>query len=485
MAIQDLFRSDLKVVNIGLSSFNQALNDSRTPSVHVAWRPPLSGDREAWAVIEKNKTRIDEANERAMRIILSGRPVLTGMGRAKEVIPGMRDDLFLHAGPPITWQRMCGPMRGAVMGALIYERRAKTPEEAVKLAASGKIAFSPCHEYGAVGPMAGIISPSMPVFIIDNEETETQAYTTMNEGLGKVLRYGAYGEDVVERLRWLENSLFPVLQRAMAKVGRIDLKNIIAQALHMGDEVHNRNRAATSLFYRALAPAIVRTSEDAETAARVLEFINGNDHFFLNLSMAACKATLDAARNIPGSSIAIAMARNGTDFGVQLSGTGRTWFTGPADVPDALYFPGFSKADANPDIGDSAITETGGLGGFALAASPAIVQFVGGNAEEALTYTKRMYDITAAEHTAYQIPQLNFRGTPIGIDVRKVMATGILPFIDTGVAHKDPGVGQIGAGVLTAPAEPFIKAFEGFVASLKGGQVSLDLNRVKSAKVKS
>ena len=485
MAIRDLFRSDLKVVNIGLSSFNQALNDSRTPSVYVAWRPPLSLDREAWAVIEKNKIRIDEANERAMRIILSGRPALTGMGRAKEVIPGMRDNLFLHAGPPITWQRMCGPMRGAVMGALIYERRAKTPEEAADLAASGKIAFAPCHEYGAVGPMAGIISPSMPVFIIDNEETETQAYATMNEGLGKVLRYGAYGEEVVERLRWMENGLFPVLQRAMAKVGRIDLRNIIAQALHMGDEVHNRNRAATSLFYRALAPAIVRTSEDAETAARVLEFINGNDHFFLNLSMAACKATLDAARNIPGSSIAIAMARNGTDFGVQLSGTGQTWFTGPADVPDALYFPGFSKADANPDIGDSAITETGGLGGFAIAASPAIVQFVGGTAEEALTYTRRMYDITAAEHQAYQIPQLNFRGTPIGIDVRKVMATGILPFIDTGVAHKEPGVGQIGAGVLMAPAEPFIKAFEGLVASLKGGKASMDLNRFKSAKVKS
>jgi hypothetical protein len=479
MAIQDLFHSDLKVVNIGLSSFNQALNDSRTPSVHVAWRPPLSVDRDAWTVIEKNKTRIDEANERAMRIILSGRPVLTGMGRAKDVIPGLRDNLFLHAGPPIPWRRMCGPMRGAVMGALIYERRAKTPEEALDLAASGKIAFAPCHEYGAVGPMAGIISPSMPVFIIDNEETETQAYTTMNERLGKVLRYGAYGEDVVERLRWMENVLFPVLQRAIAKVGRIDLRNIIAQALHMGDEVHNRNRAATSLFYRALAPAIVRTSEDAEAAARVLEFINGNDHFFLNLSMAACKATLDAARNIPGSSIAIVMARNGTDFGVKLSGTGQTWFTGPADVPDALYFPGFSKADANPDIGDSAITETGGLGGFAIAASPAIMQFVGGTAEEALTYTKRMYDITAAEHNAYQIPHLNFRGTPIGIDVRKVMASGILPFIDTGVAHKEPGVGQIGAGVLMAPAEPFIKAFEGLVASLKGGKVQMDLNRVK------
>jgi hypothetical protein len=472
MAIQDLFGSDLKVINIGLSSFNQALLDSRTPFVQVAWHPPLSADRETWAVIEKNKPRIDKANERAMRIILSGRPLLAGMGRAKDVIPGMHADLLLHAGPPIAWQRMCGPMRGAVMGALLYERRAKTPKEALDLAASGTIAFAPCHEHGAVGPMAGIISPSMPVFIIDNEEAGTQAYATMNEGLGKVLRYGAYGKDVVERLRWMESVLFPALQHALAEAGPIDLRNIIAQALHMGDEAHNRNRAATSLFYRALAPTIVRTSPDAETAARVLEFINGNDHFFLNLSMAACKATLDAARNIPGSSIAVAMARNGTDFGLQLSGTGPLWFTGPADVPEALYFPGFSKADANPDIGDSAITETGGLGGFAIAASPAIVQFVGGTAADALTFTKRMYEITAAEHPAYQIPHLNFRGTPIGIDVRKVVAGGILPFIDTGVAHKKPGIGQIGAGVLTAPAEPFIKAFEGLAAGLKSGQAS-------------
>ncbi len=471
MTIQDLFRSDLKVVNIGLSSFNNALSDSSTPYVHVDWRPPLIVDHNAVAAIEKNKNRIDEANERAMRIILSGHPMLTGMGQAKDVIPGMQEHLFLHAGPPITWERMCGPMRGAVVGALIYERRANTPEEATTLAAAGKIGFAPCHEYGAVGPMAGIISPSMPVFVVRNEETGTQAYTTMNEGLGKVLRYGAYSKDVIDRLRWMGNVLYPVLQRAIAKVGKIDLKNIIAQALHMGDEVHNRNRAATSLFYRVLAPAIVRTCDDAEAAASVLDFINGNDHFFLNLSMAACKATLDAAREIPGSSIVVVMARNGTDFGVQLSGTGKSWFTGPADIPDALFFPGFSKDDANPDIGDSAITETGGLGGFAIAASPAIVQFVGGTTEDALNYTKRMYDITATEHNAYQIPYLNFRGTPIGIDVRKVVASGILPFIDTGVAHKEPGVGQIGAGVLMAPAEPFIKAFEGLAASLTGGKV--------------
>jgi hypothetical protein len=411
-------------------------------------------------------TTIEQANARVMKIILGGMPHLVGLERAIDVIPGMKPDMLLHAGPPITWDRMCGPLRGAVIGALLYERKAKTPEEARRLAASGAIKFAPCHEHAAVGPMAGVVSPSMPVFVLKNEAHGNHAYCTMNEGLGKVLRYGAYSDPVIQRLKWMDGTLYPVLKKAVAKLGKIDLKNIIAQALHMGDEVHNRNRAATSIFYRTIAPAIVTTCADAATAADVLEFINHNDHFFLNLSMPASKVTLDAARGVKHSSILVVMSRNGTDFGVQLSGTGDAWFTGPADVPDALFFPGYSKADANPDIGDSAITETNGLGGFAIAAAPAIVQFVGGSNEDALSYTRQMYEITAAENNIYQIPSLNFRGTPTGIDVRKVIEKNILPFIDTGVAHKKPGIGQIGAGVLNAPVEPFQKAFEGFARSL-------------------
>ena len=460
MAIKDLFQSDLKVVNIGLSSFKESLDKCKVASVQVDWKPPVQIDAEILSIVEARSSEIDAANEKAAKLILSGKPVLVGMGKALDVIPGMKKNLILHAGPPITWERMCGPMRGGVIGALLYEGMAKTAEEAEKLAASGGIEYSPCHEHGAVGPMAGIISPSMPVFIVKNEEHGNLAYATMNEGLGKVLRYGAYGPEITQRLKWMEETLYPALKKAIEKLGRVDLKNIIAQALHMGDEVHNRNRAATSLLFRLLAPAIVRTSE-AELAAKVLEFIHGNDHFFLNLSMAASKATLDAARGVPASSVVVVMARNGTDFGIQLSGTGGEWFTGPAPVPDALYFPGFTKEDANPDIGDSAITETNGLGGFAIAASPAIVQFVGGSAADSLRFTRQMYEITAAENNVYQIPSLNFRGTPTGIDVRKVVEKGILPVIDTGVAHKNPGVGQVGAGILNAPPEPFAKALIG------------------------
>ncbi|MFQ6116323.1 MAG: DUF1116 domain-containing protein, partial [bacterium] len=318
-----------------------------------------------------------------------------------------------------------------------------------------------------VGPMAGIVSSSMPVFIIDNDEYGNKAFCTMNEGLGKVLRYGAFSDDVIKKLKWMETVLYPTLKKVIEKISKIDLKNIIAQALHMGDEVHNRNRAATSLLYRILAPEIVKSTDEAETAAQVLDFIHNNDHFFLNLSMPACKASLDAARGIQNSSIVVVMSRNGTEFGIQLSGTGDEWFTAVALVPDALFFPGFTKEDANPDIGDSSITETNGLGGFAIAASPAIVQFVGGTTKDAVNYTLQMYEITASENNVYQIPYLNFRGTPTGIDVRKVVEKNVLPFIDTGVAHKEPGIGQVGAGVLSAPAEPFKKAFVGLMDKIK------------------
>ncbi|MCD4652707.1 DUF1116 domain-containing protein [bacterium] len=466
MSVSDLFKTPLKVVNVGLSSFKDTLDACGADSVHVDWKPPINVDPTTLETAARLKDRIEKANQKALSLILEGSPVLTGLDLAINVIPGMKNNLILHAGPPITWERMCGPMRGAVIGALIYEGKATTSAEAETLAASGKIEYAPCHEHATVGPMAGIVSASMPVFIVYNETHGNKTYTTMNEGLGKVLRYGAFKADVIERLHWMTSVLYPILRDALQELGKIDLKSIISQALHMGDEVHNRNRAATSLLYRALAPAIVSTADDRHNAAAVLKFIDSNDHFFLNLSMAASKCVLDTARNVQDSSVLVVMSRNGVDFGIQLSGMSNTWFTGPAEVPDALYFPGFTINDANPDIGDSSIAETNGLGGFAIAASPAIVQFVGGTVSDAALYTQKMYEITVGENPAFQIPALEFRGSPTGIDVVKVIQKNILPFIDTGVAHKEPGVGQIGAGILNAPVEPFKKAFERFILSL-------------------
>ncbi|MFA5585806.1 MAG: DUF1116 domain-containing protein [Saccharofermentanales bacterium] len=409
---------------------------------------------------------IEEANKKALEIIQSARPTLVGMGIAKDVVPGMHKHLVMHAGPPITWDRMSGPLRGAVIGGLIYEGLAKTPEEAEKLAMSGEIEFDPCHHHQAVGPMAGVVTASMPVFIIENKTQGNFAYCTQNEGLGKVLRYGAYDDSVIEHLRWMEKTLYPILKEALEIHGPIDLKNMIAQSVQMGDEVHNRNKATTSLFIRELASSIVKTKASEEDKAKVFDFLNSNDHFALNLSMPAAKATMEPAGQVKHSSLVYTMCRNGTDFGIRIAGLGNRWFTAPAEIIDGLYFPGYSMEDANPDIGDSCITETMGIGGFAMATAPAIVQFVGGTPQDAVNYTTKMYEITLAESDSYKLPPMNFRGSPTGIDIRLVIETQIRPVINTGIAHKEAGIGQVGAGVVYPPMKCFEDALEAFADQL-------------------
>ncbi|MBN2259349.1 MAG: DUF1116 domain-containing protein [Clostridiales bacterium] len=411
--------------------------------------------------------KIQKANEEVMERILSAQPMLVDIGIAKDVIPDMDQHTILHAGPPIEWERMSGPLRGAIIGGLIYEGLASTDEEAIEVAKSGKIKFDSCHHHDSVGPMAGVVTASMPVWIINNETYGNNAYCTLNEGLGKVLRYGAYSPEVIDRLNWIEKTLAPVLKEALKMSGKLDLKNMIAQVVQMGDEGHNRNKAGTSLLIRELAPHIAMTNFSNEDKFNVLKFMNGNDHFFLNLTMPACKATLDPAGGVKYSTIVYTMARNGTDFGVRVSGMGNRWFIAPAEIIDGLFFPGFTLEDANPDIGDSVITETTGIGGFAMAGAPAIVQFVGGTPQDAVNYTMSMYEITAKENNVYKIPALNFKGTPTGIDIQKVIETGILPIINTGIAHKDPGVGQVGAGLVRPPMKCFEDALEAFVAKLE------------------
>jgi hypothetical protein len=453
------FGTPLHVINVGLRSFAESLQAQGVPVVDVDWEPP----RVPRLHFTRGGVDIDASNAEAVGRIMAGRPMLVGMGIAREVIPGYHDRLILHAGPPITWERMCGPQRGAVIGALVYEGLAKDEAQATQLAAAGEMEFAPCHHYHTVGPMAGIVSPSMPVFVIRNDTFGNLAYATQNEGLGRVLRYGAYGPDVYERLRWMEEMLYPTLRAAIELIeGGIDLRALISQALHMGDECHNRNRAGTSLFLRAVTPAILRTCPDRERAAEVFEFIERNDHFFLNLSMPAAKAMLEPAEGIEGASVLTVMARNGTDFGIKMASMPERWFVAPAGIVEGLYLPGFTSADANPDIGDSTVTETAGFGGFAMAGAPAIAKFVGGTPEDALSATLQMYEICFAEHEHFTIPALNFRGTPLGIDVRKVVETGILPRLNTGIAHKEPGIGMVGAGVLRAPLQCFAEAYQAF-----------------------
>jgi len=402
---------------------------------------------------------IDAANAKAVKRMMEARPMLTGVDEARRVIPGMKDNLLLHAGPPIDWPRMSGPLRGAVIGALLFEGLAKSEKDAIAMAEKGEVSFEPCHHHGAVGPMAGVISPSMKVYIIENKVHGNRSFSNLNEGYGKVLRYGAYSDEVLKRLHWMNDVLGPLVGGAISQGNPIDLRALIAEALHMGDEGHNRNKAGSLLFLKLLAPAISKTAKDSVQAAEVLQFIGDNALSVLNPVMAACKAMADAAHGVKGSTIVTTMARNGTDFGIRVSGLAEDqWFTAPAEIPVGLFFSGFTQADANPDIGDSAITETAGIGGFAMASAPAIVTFVGGTPKDALNATLEMYEITASENRYFSLPALDFRGSPTGIDLRKVVELGITPRINTGIAHKNAGVGQVGAGLVRPPMKIFVDA---------------------------
>jgi hypothetical protein len=457
--VADLLGRPIAVANAGVDLFADELQRQGVPVERVEWRPPEPGTEEALERLALDAAAIARANDEAVERIESAQPRLVGVGTARGLLPDVTDRTILHAGPPIDWADMSGPLRGAVIGAAVHEGLASDREDAERRAAAGEFEFGPCHERGAVGPMAGVVSPSMPMCVIENTTHGNRAYCTFNEGLGRVLRYGANDDEVLNRLAWIRDVLARVFARALERLGEpIDLRSMTAQALQMGDEGHNRNRAGTSLLLRALLPALIELDEPAADTAAVARFIAGNDHFYLNLTMPAAKASADAARDIDRSSVVVAMARNGTEFGIRLSGTGDRWFTGPSGMIDGLYLPGFGPEDANPDIGDSTITETVGLGGFAMAAAPAIVRVVGGGAEDALEATRAMYDISWAESRSYQIPALGFRGTPFGIDVREVVHTRVLPFVNTGIAHREPGVGQIGAGVVKPPMEAFVKA---------------------------
>ncbi|MCK5399560.1 DUF1116 domain-containing protein, partial [bacterium] len=322
-------------------------------------------------------------NEEAFKKILAAEPVIAGLDMAKNVIPDLDDSTFLHAGPPVTWEKMCGPMKGGMIGGMLYERLASSEKEAVEKLSSGAINFDPCHHHSTVGPMAGVVTPNMPVWIIENKTYGNKAYCTLNEGLGKVLRYGAFAPEVIERLNWMRDTLYPVMKMIFEKCDTLYMKPIIAQALQMGDEGHNRNRAGTSLFLRLIGPYLIEADIPNKDKVDVFKFIDANDHFFLNLTMPAAKCTTEAIEGIEGCSIVTVMARNGTDLGIRIAGLPGEWFTGPAQSVEGLYLPGFSEEDANPDIGDSTITETGGIGAFAMAAAPAIIGFVGGTVQDA------------------------------------------------------------------------------------------------------
>jgi hypothetical protein len=469
-SISSLLGGPVRVVNVGLAGFARDLAANGAAVVQVDWTPPAGGDPRLLAALSRlGVSSVEDANRAALHKILAAEPVLADVRRAGELIPELdASRLLLHAGPPIGWARMCGPLKGAICGAIVFEGWAADLAAAEKLAADGGVEFAPNHHFGAVGPMTGITTKSMPLLVVENRAFGNRAVCALNEGLGKVMRFGGNDAEVLARLAWLRDEFGLLLGKAIRNSGGIALNPLIARGLSMGDEMHQRNVACSSLLLRTLAPAIARSAGDSAALAKAFEFMGSNDQFFLNVAMAMGKCMLDPARGIAGSTIVTTMSRNGTDFGIRVAALGDAWFTAPVEMPQGLYFSGFSAADANRDIGDSAILEAVGLGGFAMAAAPAVAGFVGaGGFADAVGYTRAMSEISAARNPKWAIPALEFAGTPTGIDVRRVVETGIAPAINTGIAHRMPGVGQVGAGVARAPLACFEKALLALAADAR------------------
>jgi hypothetical protein len=457
MTLGGLLSAPPAIVAAGVDVFSDALRAQGVEVHDVDWRPPGFGDPADLAALALDPRR-NSANRVAVERILAAGSQLVDVRPAREVI-GLADRTLLHSGPPLTWETASGPMRGALIGACLFEGWATDVEDAERILAAGEITLDPCHHHRTVGPMAGVTSPSMWMWCLADPVNGGEAFCNLNEGLGKVLRMGAFNEEVLSRLAWMRDVLGPILCDAVRSMtDPLDAKSVLAQMLQMGDEGHNRNRAGSLMTLRELSPAIVAVDAPSSDIAAVLTFIGGNEHFFLNLGMPTAKLAMDAARDVPGSSLVTVMSRNGTEFGIQTAGTGDRWFTGPAQTPVGLFLGDYGPDDANPDIGDSAIMETYGVGGFSMAAAPAIVRFVGGTVPDALATTERMYQLTLAENPAMAIPIMGFRGSPTGIDVLKVARTGWLPQINTGMAGRVAGTGQVGAGLVQPPQECFEKA---------------------------
>lgn len=470
-----LFSGHPPVINIGLKGFGEVLSQAGCSTLQFNWRPPAGGNRHLIKAVNflSLQKRVKQGNQEVIRRVISSSPVLMDVTPAMESIPELNTGMtLLHAGPPIQWENMPSPMQGSCIGAVLFEGWAKDQSAAREMLEQGSIRFIPCHHVNAVGPMGGITSPHMPVFAVKCQPYGNMAYCTMNEGIGRVLRFGAYSEEVIERLNWMRDVLGPTLKQALkAMEGGLAVNPLIAKAIAMGDEFHQRNIAASLAFLKEVGPIITSLDIDREKAAQVIKFLSDTDQFFLNIMMASAKAVMDSARTITEGTVVTAMCRNGENFGIRISGMGNQWFTAPVNIPQGLYFTGFTGKDASPDMGDSAITETFGVGGMAMVAAPAVTRFVGtGGFEDAVRTSNQMAEICLGHNPNFPIPTWNFQGTCLGIDACRVVEKGITPVINTGIAHRIAGNGQIGAGTVRPPMECFEKAVMAYMEKLAYGQ---------------
>lgn len=469
--VMELLTTKPRVVNIGLESFNESILKFGGESVQFNWKPLAGGNKRLIRILNAmaKMDNLEVANQQVIDRMRDSQPFLVDVVPAKSVIPVLNTRTLLHAGPPIQYHEMTGPMQGSCVGAAIFEGWATNEGDARRMLEAGEVQFVPCHHVHAVGPMGGITSGNMAVLVVRNKADDTVAYCTMNEGIGKVLRFGAFNEEVVNRLHWMADALGPTIAKAVKQTADgINLNVIISKAITMGDEFHQRNIAGSLLLLKELVPLIDALEMSREDKQSVIKFLVDTDQFFLNVMMAIGKSIVDYARKHQEGTIVTTMTRNGKDFGVRIAGMGDEWFTAPVNTPNGLYFTGYSEKDASPDIGDSAITETVGVGAMATVAAPAVTRFVGsgGGYDDALAISNEMNQVCMSNNPNWSIPNWNFKGACLGIDARKVVATGITPLINTGIAHREAGVGQVGAGTAHAPLACFEKALIAYAKKL-------------------
>lgn len=471
--VMELLSTKPRIINVGLQSFNESILQYGGETAQFNWRPRAGGNKKMIKILDAldaYEEKISKDNQVVTDKMKNAQPFLTDVVPAKSVIPELNEaqKTLLHAGPPITWKEMTGPMQGSCIGAVLFERWANNEQEAIRLLESGEVRFMPCHHVQAVGPMGGITSANMPVFVVENRLDGNQAYCILNEGIGKVLRFGAYSQEVIDRLDWIKDVLGPTIAEALKLTEEgINLNVLIARSITMGDEFHQRNIAASLNFLKEISPLIIQTKIDESKKYEVIKFLADTDQFFLNIMMATGKAIVDGARKETNGTVVTTMTRNGVNFGVRIAETGDDWHTAPVNTPKGLYFTGFTEEDGNPDIGDSAITETVGVGAMAMVAAPGVTRFVGaGGFEDALETSNEMAKICLGHNSTFSIPTWDFQGTCLGIDIRKVVETGITPIINTGIAHKQAGVGQVGAGTVRAPLGCFENALEAYAKKL-------------------
>ena len=408
------------------------------------------------------KNRINQANQQVLATLVGSQPVWVGCDHAINVIPGMTKNTILHAGPPIEWHRMCRPMQNGILGAIIFEELADDITQAEALIQSGEMILAPCHDFSAVGGMTGVTSATTPVAIVRNNKEGNTSFCGLHEGMQpKGLSWGNYDQETIDNLKWIRDEVSPTLDAGLKLSGGLGMSSLIARSVLMGDEMHGRCVASTSLITRELAPFLIHSGVSKDILKRVLEFLRVTDMFSLHIVMAAAKSMTDSIKNIPNSSVVTTMARNGVDFGIKVSALGDKWFIGPASKINTVYFsPKWNDDVATPDIGDSSVVEVVGLGGLMHAGSPAQGYALGYTYSDSLRKTEDAYAFCAGEHKSWLIPTLDFRGVPLGIDIRKVVKTGITPILDTATAHVDGG--KIGIGEARAPMEAFTAALIAF-----------------------